>query len=828
MRRLIVLFLFTVPLLTHSQKVSGVVTDMEGKNLPYASVFVKGTTRGTNANSEGKFTIQLDPGNYVLVCQYVGYKKEEKQITVSGKDQELNFKLAFQEVMLDEVVLGTGEDPAYAVIRKTIKKKSHYQDQLDKFTCQVYTKGQLRVRSYPKRIFGQRVDFEDGDTSKQKMLYLSETISTYSVDKPNKEKIEVLSSKVSGQSDGYGLSAPRFFSFYDNNVFIGNNLNPRGFISPIADNALNFYRYKYEGEFTEDGRVINKIKVTPKRKFEPLFSGYINIVEEEWRIHSVQLLLTKQSQMEFIDSLRLDQIYRPVKGDVWAISSQVIYPSVKIFGFDAYGSFINIYSDFDIDPQFNRQSFTNTVLRYVDSSNKKTNEFWEKARPVPLQAEEIFDYKRKDSLELAKQDRKYLDSLDKVRNKINLFGAMLFEQTLVAEARQTSFTFRPITEQVSFNPAEGWVINTGATWTKRLDSSNFTRRSITLAPNLRYGFLNKHFNAHLTVRYSFGKKTMASAAISGGKRVFQFNNYSPIGPRGNSLSSLLGENNRMKIYEAWFLRGSYQQGIGGGFSWTAGVQFQDRMPLENLTDYTWRDREDKSYTPNYPSELVNENIKRHKVFYALLGFSWQPGTRYIELPDNKINIGSKYPVFSVQYTRNFNGLFGNDADFSKWRFNMRDDMNFKMLGKFSYRIGTGGFIDRDSVDIPDYQHFNGNISTFATEYLNSFQLLPLYQFSNTSRLYGLIHLQHNFNGLITNKIPGIRNLNLYLVIAANAFYIDKNSNYFEYSVGFDNIFKQFRVDIVQSFLKDFRGRSTSFDFRIGFRRSNRPRGDDWP
>jgi hypothetical protein len=447
---------------------------------------------------------------------------------------------------------------------------------------------------------------------------------------------------------------------------------------------------------------------------------------------------------------------------------------------------------------------------------------------VPLQTEEVFDYKRKDSIELAKQDRKYLDSLDKVRNKVNLFGMMLFEQTLVAEAKRTSFTFRPLTEQVSFNPAEGWVINTGAIWTKKLDSSNFSRHSITLAPNLRYGFLNKHFNAHLTIRYSFGKKTMASAAISGGKRVFQFNNYSPIGPRGNSLSSLLGENNRMKIYEAWYLRGSYQRGIGGGFTWTAGLQFQDRMPLENLTDYTWRDRENKAYTPNYPNELVTENIKRHTVFYGLLGFSWQPGTRFIELPDNKINIGSKYPVFSLQYTRNFNGLFGSDADFSKWRFNLKDDMNFKMLGKFSYRLGAGGFFDRDSVNIPDYQHFNGNISTFATEYLNSFQLLPLYQFSNTAKLYTLAHLEHNFNGLLTNKLPGIRQLNLYLVVAANGFYIDKNSNYIEYSVGFDNIFKQFRFDVVQSFLKDARGRSSSIDFRIGFRRSYRPRGDDWP
>ncbi len=402
---------------------------------------------------------------------------------------------------------------------------------------------------------------------------------------------------------------------------------------------------------------------------------------------------------------------------------------------------------------------------------------------------------------------------------------MLFEQTLVTEAKRTSFSFRPITEQVSFNPAEGWVINTGAIWTKRLDSGSFSRKSIMLAPNLRYGFLNKHFNAHLTARYNFGKKNASSISLSGGKRVFQFNNNSPIGPRGNSLSSLLQEKNRIKSYEAIYVRGSYRQGIGQGFTWTAAFQYQDRMPLDNLTDYTWRDSKTREYTPNYPNEIMQENIRRHQVFFGLIGVDWRPGTRFIEMPERKINIGSKYPLFSVQYIRSFDRLFGSDGDFSKWNFTVHDDMSFKLLGKFRYRLGIGGFIDNKKIEVPDYQHFNGNISTFATEYVNSFQLLPIYQFSNTANFYSLAHLEHNFNGFGTNKIPGVRKLNLYLVVAANGFYINKNTNYYELSAGLDNIFKQFRFDYVFSFLN---GKPWQRDFRIGFRRSLRVRGDDWP
>ncbi len=811
-------------LLSHSQKIKGMVTDNKGNILPYASVFIKGSTSGTNANSEGKFSLKLPPGSYTLVCQYVGYKKEEKNVILHESDVELNFVLTLQELTLSEVVLKNEEDPAYQVIRNTIRKKNYYQSQLNKFQCEVYTKGQLRVRDYPKKFFGQKVDFGDGDTSKQKMIYLSETISKYSVDQPHKEKIEVLSSKVSGQSDGYGLSAPRFFSFYDNNIFISNRINPRGFISPIADHALSYYRYKLEGTFFEDGRMVNHIRVTPKRKYEPLFSGYIDIVDGDWRIYSVKLLLTQSSQMEWMDTIRIEQLYRPLNKEIWFISSQVVYPAIRIFGFDAYGSFINIYTDFNVEPAFDKRTFNHTILKYLDSSNRKTNEYWEKARPVPLMADEEKDYKQKDSLEMARKDPHYLDSLDRVRNKTSFTKFLLFGQTFISSGKRSSTSFPPLSEEVCFNPAEGWVVKPGFIWSKQLDSNLSGRRSLSLAPVFRYGFSNKHFNTWITGIYHFGSKYASSLSLSGGKRVFQFNNNSPIGERGNTISCLLSERNRIKSYEAVYFRGSFRKGVGEGFSFTLAFQYQDRRPLDNTTNYTWRDKAGREYSPNYPDDLLSQNIKRHQVFTGLVAVRWQPGTRYVELPDRKMNIGSKLPVFYLEYIRGFKNILGSDADFSKWRFSISHNINFHLLGRFRYRLGMGGFIDTFHVQPPDYNHFNGNISILASEYLNSFQNLPIYRFSNMERFYALAHIEHNFNGFLTNKIPGLKKLNVYLVAGANGFFINGSRYYYEIFSGFDNIFKQIRVDFVRSYLN---GKAWESHIRIGLRSSGR-RGDDWP
>lgn len=819
------LFLLIFPLCllnAHAGRVAGSVTDDKGNLLPFASILVKGTTKGTTANNEGRYFIGLEPGTYTIICQYVGYKRQEKIIDVSNEDLQLDFQLSLQELSMAAVVIKPGaEDPAYEIIRNAIKKREYYLNQLDKFQCEVYIKGQLRLRNYPKKLFGQTVDFEDGDTSKKKIVFLSETIAKYSVDKPNKAKIEVLSTKVSGQSDGYGFSAPQIVSFYENNIQIGGNLNARGFISPIAGNALNFYRYKLEGVFIEDGKEINKIKVIPKRKYEPLFSGYINITENDWRIHSVQLQLTKESQMELVDTLRIEQLHMPYDTDIWVIKSQVIYPSIKIFGFDAYGSFVNVYSKFEINPEFAKKYFNSTLLKFYEGSNKKPADYWDSIRPVPLQLDEVVDYRKKDSLEQIKKDPQYLDSLDKRRNRITVMNVLMRGQSFSREKKRESFNINPLLRTMSYNTVEGLVINLRGNYFKRLDSSSGSRRSISISPVIRYGFSNDHLNAYSIFNYNYGKKYRSSIQFSGGKRVFQFNNANPVLALDNSVATLFWERNYMKLYEAWFARLGFVKGIGEGATVSASMSYQDRLPLENTSQYVIKDWKEKAFTPNYP-EIMSANFQRHQAFSISLGIQWRPGGRYIEYPDRKIGIGSKYPTFNVSFTQGIENVFSSDVNFSKWYFGVNDNLNLKLLGNIRYALGAGGFISRNNVEVPDFTHFNGNQLFLANDYMGSFQLLPYYRYSNTDRFYAKTHLEHHYNGLLTNKIPLFRRLNWHLVTGANSFYLSSDQYYIEPFVGLENILKILRVDFVWGIEK---GKPSSTGIRIGLRGINRGDND---
>ena len=375
---------------------------------------------------------------------------------------------------------------------------------------------------------------------------------------------------------------------------------------------------------------------------------------------------------------------------------------------------------------------------------------------------------------------------------------MLTGQSFSKQKRKETTSFEPLIRNLNYNTVEGAVLNFSPNYSRTFEG----KQSLFLSPDIRYGFGNKHWNAHLTGTYSFGKKYLQSFSFSGGKRVFQFNNAQPIVERINSIATLNYEANYMKIYEANFFRVGYGTPIGNGLSINASFQFQQRKPLENLADpVSWRDIKNRQFTPNYPIELSNTNMPENRAAIASFGLTWRPGSKYIEFPDRKIGLRSKYPTFNASITKGISGLLGSDIDYTKWRIGISDNLDFKLLGLLNYRLSASGFLDAAKTFIPDYLHFNGNQTILAGQFLNSFQLLPYYRLSNTAKLNLEAHVEYHLNGFLTNKLPVMKKLNWFLVVGGNALHIDQQTDYTEAYFGIENIFKVLRVDFVQGFEK---------------------------
>lgn len=99
-------------------KVSGVVQDQTGVELPGVSISVKGMDKGTITNASGEFSIMVPP-NATLIVSFVGM--ETKEVDIKGR-RNIVIVLKESSVLLDEVVaIGYGKQ-SRALITNSISK----------------------------------------------------------------------------------------------------------------------------------------------------------------------------------------------------------------------------------------------------------------------------------------------------------------------------------------------------------------------------------------------------------------------------------------------------------------------------------------------------------------------------------------------------------------------------------------------------------------------------------------------------------------------------------------------------------------------------------
>jgi hypothetical protein len=77
------IWLFLLTLSTHSFgqniQINGQITEENGEAIPGASVLVKGSTLGTAADLDGRYTLSV-PGDGTLVFSFIGYESQELNV----------------------------------------------------------------------------------------------------------------------------------------------------------------------------------------------------------------------------------------------------------------------------------------------------------------------------------------------------------------------------------------------------------------------------------------------------------------------------------------------------------------------------------------------------------------------------------------------------------------------------------------------------------------------------------------------------------------------------------------------------------------------------
>ncbi|MEZ4802848.1 MAG: DUF5686 and carboxypeptidase regulatory-like domain-containing protein [Gelidibacter sp.] len=792
-----------------SSQVKGTITDINKNPLPSVNIYIENTFTGTTTNDAGNYELNItSTGDYRIVFQYLGYKTLKKSITIDKLPYTLDVQLVEEEISLNEVVINSDENPADKIIRQAIDHRKENLEKINAYKADFYSRGLIRIKNAPEKILGQELgDLGGGlDSTRSGIIYLSETISKIEFLRPDKLKEKITASKVAGDDNGFSFNTAVDvdYNFYENTIELGSQM-----ISPIANNAFGYYRYKLEGVFYDDkSHLINKIKVMPRRENDPVYTGFIYIVEDQWTIYALELEMTGiQARIPAADTIQIQQDFNfSEKDQIWAKISQTIDFKYGLFGIKGDGRFTYVYSNYVFNPDITKKDFGREILSFADEANKKDSLFWKTIRPVPLTVEETTDYIRKDSIQIIRESKTYKDSMDRVSNKFKL-GDLIGGYNYSNSYKEWNAGITSPITTLTFNTVQGWNANVGAYYRKNYDDY---KRYLSINGTINYGFSDERLRGTLGATYKFNNIKRPFLTVSGGVTTQQFNASEPISRLINTSFSLFGEKNYMKLYDRSFAEVAYSVEPFNGLRVSAVASYNRRKALFNTTDQVWYPQDDRVYTSNNPLDATAYGIapfENHNIVKLDVNASIRFGQEYFSYPDGKFNIpNGKYPTVFVGYEKGF-AASNSDYNFDQLKFRMTQDVTLRDKGKFEYNLKAGKFFGADDIAFMDYYHFNGNQTHIgAGSYLNVFNNLPYYALS-TNDSYLELHAEHDFNGFILGKLPLINKLNFNLILGAHALATPQTKPYQEYTIGIDNIgwgkFRFLRVDYVRSYLSGY-------------------------
>lgn len=402
-----------------------------------------------------------------------------------------------------------------------------------------------------------------------------------------------------------------------------------------------------------------------------------------------------------------------------------------------------------------------------------------------------------DSLTLGKRmGRKYRQT-KKIKATNLLFSGMLFEN----KPRGQSWYMPSLFELFPANTIEGFVSNLQFSFIQDFRDERF----YTLRPKLRYAFGSRRFYAELGLEYYYDTDNKASLRLSGGKMISQLNLESTLGAFNNTYYTFLLKENFLKTYERNYLDVSHTFSPTEDFLWTTSLSFNQRSPLQNLSRFSG---EDSEYTSNAPSnnELANTAFDRHQALLLGAEIRWQLQHQYVHRRGTLAS-RSKYPSVAISYLRAIPNVFGTDVSYQKLalRFTGGYKLGRHHSGKFL--LEAGDFIANDELSFVDFKHFNGRQTVYGDFNLGDFQLLDYYRYS-TAEFYLQSHYEHRFNTISIGKRPQTNP-----VIAVNYLNTKVNDAYWEFSVGVDKLFGNWRLAISTSLEGREHGRT---GIRIGY------------
>ena len=787
--------------------INGRVTDAGNSDpVPFASVGLVGFNVGTTTDFQGEFKLNSKYLSDSLFVSVVGYKKRVKKIDKTLKTQTIDFQLAPTSSALKDVIVYSGENPVFKILRKVLANKDlNDRSKLSAYEYDSYSKMELDVDNISDKFKERKVmkdiqtaikKFEEMAGEDGKMIiptYISEATSKfYYRDSPQRKKEKILKTNIKGVGvkDGsfisqlVGGNLVANYNFYQNYVgFFG-----KDFASPIGEGWKGNYKYYLGDTVKVDNRVCFQLDYEPKNTMDLAFTGQILIDTLTYALVQIDATVGKEANLNFIDKIKISQELERTETGAWLPSKIRFLIDLEEITKGSAGMLLKMYvsnRDFIVNSP-KPLNFYDLVSEVAEDAREPDPEFWKYARHEPLSKQDLMASALIDTVRNLPVVRTYVEIAEVVFSGFKKFN---------------NIEVGPYITSFAINRQEGARFRLGFRTNANFDKNWILRGSM--------GFGTKDLVPKYSgeVNYLFSRKKWTVAGI---RHTYDIE-------RVGLTPELIGDNKLFYAFTRWgAFSGAFFRRESEAFFTTEPVKGFSFLASMNTRSFDPLFRFQYRLNPEMGTRSPVQDF--YQETFLTLEARFAKNETFIMNGNEKITLSTKrIPVITLRYQRGFKGLFGGDFDYEKFTLKAFQSFRIGKIGRSDYTL-MAGYIPSNLPAPLLFPHL-GNETPFFVR--SAFSTMNYFEF--VSDQYVSLQYNHNFDGLFFNRIPLIKKLKWRFIASTNMVVgsqrnankeimkdvnnplksrfldqyafdsLDPGKPFVEAGYGIDNIFKIFRI-----------------------------------
>lgn len=574
-----------------------------------------------------------------------------------------------------------------SVLNHIFDAAAEHASKVKSYKSELYLKGNLKVHKQNRIIKYLPSMFRLEKGVKE---YLYESVSDLHFTAPN-----IIDRKVRAVSTTFPSVRGEAFDIIDYmrfNIYAPSLMGDR-LISPFNREARMHYRYALEDVVYQAGGPVYKIRVTPRYKSTQLVEGVIWVSSADWTIRyldlsgkydlvgfRVAMQMGNTEKTRYLPAVMdLDLYFKFLRNHLemrytgWMKYTEVVFrkPGEEIIP-------RKNKSDYDLTASYTLTSDTSSLVMSRDS--------FDRIRPIPLEAAEDSLYKSLDyRLRTHKADSSKAEGpLKKSLVFWGQIGDALISSYNVDLSKVGNISCSPIINPllVSYSHRNGISYRQVFKYNKLFHDGKLLR----IAPQIGFNFTKKELYGKVDVEYVYNPARHGAFELhaGNGNRIYSSVVLDQLEQMPDSTFSFDG-------LELDYFKDIYVD-VSHNFEIVNGLRLWTGLSMH------WR------YTKSTP-EVETRVRSKYNSFAPRIRVEWTPGMYYYMNGKRKINVGSLYPTFMLDYERGIR-LLKNSGTYERIELSIEQNIRLRNVRSLSYHVGGGMFTDQSDMYFVDYAHFS--------------------------------------------------------------------------------------------------------------------------